>query len=1089
MQTWLNPVKIFIIVSAFILGAFVSPAATIVLRTDDASGTTSFTGSTNWNPSGTPSAGNIYSTGARVIRSVNNTTSGATNIFGGDSLSIDSGGRFLGKVGNNASGNTTVAHNIANYILNGGLMDQAGATTDSSVCVIGGTVTVTAPSILGALGSSSGDSANFETLNINAPISGSAPLQVSGGANVNNGGDTGVVKLSAANPYSGTITVTNANNAVVASTVNRVLQLNHFNSLSNATLNLVATAINPLSFSDVANTAAFNIGGLTGTSSQRLIDTSGNAVTINVGGNNSSSIFDGSLTGSGSLLKTGAGTLALSGINSFSGTATISSGTLAVTGNGALASSINLAGNSPVLDVSGLSGPFLMPAGKILSGVGLVNGNLAFDAVSALSPGNNGIGTVTVLGNLTLNNSSSNLFELSSSATDANDLVQVGGTLTCNNSIIGINAIAAPNLDTTDYVLFYATNGITGSCAATPVFLGTPPQNASRYSVVSTGNTVVLRYNAQIPPGSVTTASPTSLAPGQKTVISVTTVNGDGAVTGVTLDASAIGGASSVPMVLNQTIGNVWTNTFTVDLATAVGSKLLISTVTDANGLSGSSSVSLTVTNSAVAIQNPILPSHHADPFIGFFGGKYWIYPTTEDTKSFRAFSSSNLVDWVDQGQVFNLSQSSWATNGYGWAPCVVAFAGNYYFYYAMGGAAGWQDSKIGVAVGPSPTGPFTDIGAPLITSQTTSPNIEAIDPMVFIDTDGKAYLYYGGSAGANLGIRQLNTNDMTSFTGTLSVVTPSGFTEAPFLSKRNGIYYISYSNGSWKTNTYNVRYATSSSPKGPWTYKGQILTSDRLHKGPGSHAFLQVPNTDTWYICYHYWDSVYSTRHTALDALSYNPDGTIKPVTMSGGGVVTRWDPLSLPGYYIVHTNGVATLVNSDWTDDTSQYLMVPGLASKAPNAVSFELVDKPDRYLRQNSSGQIVMDLWTVGGTFNHDATFYMRPGLANSAEVSFESYRFPGSYIRRTGSLVYSQSGSGPTFNSDATWNSSTASSLLNLQIAMTNSDQPIVTWNSTWDGPGKLLEATNVNGPWVTNNAGASPYLVNPTNAARFYRAAP
>ena len=695
-----------------------------------------------------------------------------------------------------------------------------------------------------------------------------------------------------------------------------------------------------------------------------------------------------------------------------------------------------------------------------------------------------------MLNNLKLNIGSSNLFELSTSAVGANDLALVGGALTCNNSIIYVRATGgAANLDASDYILFHTTNGISGACAAAPVFLETAPANASHYTVVSSGNTVVLHYNANTPPTSATTAVPTALTWNQSTFISVTTTDGSGAVTNVTLDASAIGGSSSAAMVLDATTSNVWTNSFIVGLGTSAGSRTLTATATDNNGLSGSSSVSLTITNPVLAIQNPILPSHHADPYIGYLAGQYWIYPTSEDTKSFRAFSSTNLIDWVDQGQVFNLSQSSWATNGYGWAPCVVYWNNNYYFYYAMGGAAGWQDSKIGVAVGPTPTGPFTDIGAPLVTSQTSSPNIEAIDPMVFFDTDGKAYLYYGGSAGANLGIRQLNTNTMTSFSGSLNVVTPSGFTEAAFMSKRNGIYYISYSNGSWKTNTYNVRYATSSSPIGPWTYKGQILTSDSLHKGPGSHAFLQVPNSDIWYICYHYWDSVYSTRHTALDSLSYNADGTIKPVTMTGGGMVTRWESYSVPGYYIVHTNGVAKLVNSDWTDETSQYLMVPGLADKAANAVSFELIDKSDRYLRRNSSGQLVMDLWTAGGTFNADATFYLRPGLAGSTNVSFESCSSPGSYIRRSGTLVYVQSGSGSTFNSDATWKRWTAGSLLNLQITPTNGNQAAVTWNPTWNGAGTLLETASLNGPWVTNNSAVSPFVVTTTNTARFYRVEP
>src|ERR1700761_6847107 len=127
-----------------------------------------------------------------------------------------------------------------------------------------------------------------------------AAVQVSG-ANVNSGADTGVVVLGAANPYNGVITVTNANGGVVASAVNRILQLNNVNALSNATLNLAAVAANPVSFSNAVNSGAFNMGGLTGTSSQVLSDTAGNVVTLNVGGNNSSSVFGGSLMGSGNL--------------------------------------------------------------------------------------------------------------------------------------------------------------------------------------------------------------------------------------------------------------------------------------------------------------------------------------------------------------------------------------------------------------------------------------------------------------------------------------------------------------------------------------------------------------------------------------------------------------------------------------------------------------------------------------------------------------------------------------------------------------------------------------------------------------------
>ncbi len=84
-----------------------------------------------------------------------------------------------------------------------------------------------------------------------------------------------------------------------------------------------------------------------------------------------------------------------------------------------------------------------------------------------------------------------------------------------------------------------------------------------------------------------------------------------------------------------------------------------------------------------------------------------------------------------------------------------------YYFYYTA-------EAKIGVAVGPSPIGPFTDLGYPLIGSDPFITDI--IDPAVFVDNDGQAYIYYGGSAQSKMVIRKLASN-MTSFIGGASIV------------------------------------------------------------------------------------------------------------------------------------------------------------------------------------------------------------------------------------------------------------------------------------------------------------------------------
>lgn len=328
----MRPLKLYAVAGMFFVADILSAAAAnVTLKTSDAVGTTSLTGSTNWDNNAVPSTGNAYFTSGFTLRTTNATTSGGNVIFPGGSLSIDVGGRLLGKSGNNISGNTTSnSITVTNLILNGGNLEQAGANSDNAILTVAGNLTVNTASSLGALGDTANGSTSFEILNLTAPISGSAALMVSG-ANINAGADTGVVKLSVPNPYSGTISVSNGVNNIIASTVNRILQLNNLNALSNATLNLASAQASPVSFASGVNTGPFNVGALTGTASQTLTDTAGSPVTLSVGGNNFSTTYSGALTGAGSLMKTGSGTLTLAGLNSYSGGTVVSNGTLQTT--------------------------------------------------------------------------------------------------------------------------------------------------------------------------------------------------------------------------------------------------------------------------------------------------------------------------------------------------------------------------------------------------------------------------------------------------------------------------------------------------------------------------------------------------------------------------------------------------------------------------------------------------------------------------------------------------------------------------------------------------------------------------------------
>jgi beta-xylosidase len=292
-------------------------------------------------------------------------------------------------------------------------------------------------------------------------------------------------------------------------------------------------------------------------------------------------------------------------------------------------------------------------------------------------------------------------------------------------------------------------------------------------------------------------------------------------------------------------------------------------------GTEGSSRV---WTVEAHEMRSPVLPGFNADPNIVAFGDTYYLYPTTDgfpgwSGTTFSAWSSRNLVDWTNQGVVLDLGPGvSWADKN-AWAPTIAERNGKYYFYFCA-------EAKIGVAVGDSPTGPFTDSGKPLIAKNPDGG--QAIDPAVFIDHSGRPYLYWGNG---NAYVVPLN-DDMVSYDpAKITRITGlDGFREGLFMVERRGTYYLSWSIDDTRSEDYRVGYATAPSPTGPFTNHGLILSKDTKLgvKGTGHSSMLQVPGTDDWYIAYHRFgipggDGTH--RETTIDKLTFNRDGTIAPV------------------------------------------------------------------------------------------------------------------------------------------------------------------------------------------------------------------
>lgn len=288
---------------------------------------------------------------------------------------------------------------------------------------------------------------------------------------------------------------------------------------------------------------------------------------------------------------------------------------------------------------------------------------------------------------------------------------------------------------------------------------------------------------------------------------------------------------------------------------------------------------------------NPVLEG--ADPHALVADGVVWIYPTWSDDRRgqrFFAFSSTDLNNWERHGPILDFRGVGWidddgADRHFAWAPGVMENGGKWYFYYSVG-PQNPTASRIGVAVGDSPAGPFRDSGRPL---PMTQEGFEAIDPMAFTDPkSGKTYLYAGGSAGAKLRVFEMNA-DLVSIAREIPVETPPRFTEGAFMHLAHGRFHLTYSHGGWRDASYSVHHASSDSPTGPWTYHGPILTSDANHKGPGHHSFINDPDTGQLLIVYHRWnnrsgDGPYSgSREICIDRVDYDEAGRIKPIVMTG--------------------------------------------------------------------------------------------------------------------------------------------------------------------------------------------------------------
>lgn len=334
--------------------------------------------------------------------------------------------------------------------------------------------------------------------------------------------------------------------------------------------------------------------------------------------------------------------------------------------------------------------------------------------------------------------------------------------------------------------------------------------------------------------------------------------------------------------------------------------------------------------SSVISYKNP-LEVKVADPFILDNGdGTYYLYGSGGGAEDgFSTYSSTNLVDWKYEGQIFHGNlDDTWSESAF-WAPECYKVDGKYYLFYS----ANWkynptneeENFHIGVAVSDQPTGPFVDLeDEPLF-----EPGYPVIDANVFQDDDGKYYLYYSRACykhpveseiatwaknkglfeeieeswvyGVELSpdfksvigepqlilrppLKMDNKNAEWESRSITSKEINRRWTEGSFTFKHKDKYYIMYSANYYAGENYAVGYAVGDSPLGPFEKSNNNPVLEKnAHKGgevtgTGHNSVLFLNNSDKMLCVYHgRTKATGDERVVFIDEMTISENGILK--------------------------------------------------------------------------------------------------------------------------------------------------------------------------------------------------------------------
>lgn len=264
---------------------------------------------------------------------------------------------------------------------------------------------------------------------------------------------------------------------------------------------------------------------------------------------------------------------------------------------------------------------------------------------------------------------------------------------------------------------------------------------------------------------------------------------------------------------------------------------------------------------------------HLADPTIFNYKQKFYLYGTVEGNSrnGFLVYESRDLKKWKLSGRNdgYALKKGdTFGTAGF-WAPQVFLYKNKFYLAYVA-------NESIGIAESDHPAGPYRQIN-----KQALQAPVKQIDPFLFIDDNGKKYLYHVRlTEGNKIFVAEMN-DDLSAikeetlkecisatenWENTAKAAWP--VTEGPSVLKHGGLYYLFYTANDFRNPNYAVGYATSKHPLGPWIKypDNPVFTKASIkHNGPG-HGDFFVNKKQLYYVFHtHNNDSTVAPRKTAL--------------------------------------------------------------------------------------------------------------------------------------------------------------------------------------------------------------------------------